>query len=460
MRILFVIAILLTGFSLHAQNIPDQPFSESLKKDMQAKIIEACRHGWEGYKTYAWGYDDLRPLTKTGRNWHSRSLLMTPVDAYDTFIMLGMKKEASEVKKLILDSLDFNRNDEIQVFEITIRLLGGLLTAYEMDGDKKFLALAKDLGDRMMPAFNTPTGMPYRYVNLQTGKLRDSINNPAEIGTLMLEFGMLSKHTGNNVYYKAAKRAMLYVFEHRSRIDLVGTEINVMTGEWTDTDSHIGGKIDSYYEYLYKAWLLFHDNSFFHAWNIHKLAIEKWLVRPTPNGSFYAQVNMHTGAQKSTVYGALDAFYAGLLAYSENISAARQVQKANFYMWEKFSLEPESFDFVSGKMLNGTYILRPENIESCFYLHRETSDWKYLWMGKKMVDDILKHCRNDVGFASLRNVQTKEKTNSMQSFFFSETMKYAYLLFDNPNKFKLGKYVFNTEAHPFEITAKTKRPIK
>lgn len=443
-----------------AQAQPEQPFSENMKRDMQAKILEACRHGWEGYKQYAWGYDDLRPLTKTGRNWHSRSLLMTPVDAYDTFILLGMKKEASEAKKLILDSLDFNRDDEIQVFEITIRLLGGLITAYEMDGDKKFLALAEDLGKRMMPAFNTPTGMPYRYVNLRTGKLRDSINNPAEIGTLMLEFGMLSKHTGNNVYYKAAKKAMLYVFDHRSKIDLVGTEINAITGEWTDKDSHISGKIDSYYEYLYKGWLLFHDQDMFHAWNIHKLAIEKWLVRPTPNGSFYAHVDMHTGAQTSTTYGALDAFYAGLMAYSENIAAARQVQKANFYMWEKFGLEPEEFDFSTGKMTNGYYILRPENIESCFYLYRSTSDWKYLWMGKKMVDDILKYCKNDVGFAGLKNVQTKEKTNSMQSFFFSETMKYAYLLFDNPLKFKLKKYVFNTEAHPFEITAKTKRPVK
>jgi mannosidase alpha-like ER degradation enhancer 2 len=460
MRKLFFIALLFTTSSLSAQNIPDQPFSESLKKDMQAKIIEACRHGWEGYKKYAWGYDDLRPLTKTGRNWYSRSLLMTPVDAYDTFIMLGMKKEAAEVKQLIFDSLDFNRNDEVQVFEITIRLLGGLLTAYELDGDKRFLALAEDLGKRMMPAFNTPTGMPFRYVNLQTGKLRDSINNPAEIGTLMLEFGMLSKHTGNNAYYKAAKRAILYVFDHRSKIDLVGTDINVITGEWTDTDSHISGKIDSYYEYLYKGWLLFNDSKFFNAWNIHKLAIEKWLVRPTPNGNFYAHVDMHTGAQKSSVYGALDAFYAGLLAYSDNISAARQNQKANFYMWEKFGLEPEAFDFSSGKMLNGSYILRPENIESCFYLHRITSDWKYLWMGKKMVDDILTHCKNDVGYASLRNVQTKEKSNSMQSFFFSETMKYAYLLFDNPLKFKLKKWVFNTEAHPFEITAKTKRPVK
>jgi ER degradation enhancer, mannosidase alpha-like 2 len=457
-KFISVFALLCIFFSAHAQ--PDQPFTENMKREMQAKIVDACRHGWQGYKQYAWGYDDLRPLTKTGRNWHSRSVLMTPVDAFDTFIMLGMKKEAAEAKKLILDSLDFNRNDEIQVFEITIRLLGALLTAYELDGDPKFLALAEDLGKRMMPAFNTPTGMPYRYVNLQTGKLRDSINNPAEIGTLMLEFGMLSKHTGRNEYYKAAKKAMLYVFDHRSSIDLAGTEINAITGAWTDTDSHISGKIDSYYEYLYKGWLLFHDQSLFHAWNIHKLAIEKWLLRPTPDGNFYAHVNMHTGAQTSTTYGALDAFYAGLLAYSENISAARQVQKANFYMWEKFGLEPEEFDFTSGKMTNGYYILRPENIESCFYLYRATSDRQYLWMGKKMVDDIIKYCKNDVGFAGLKNVQTKEKANSMQSFFFSETMKYAYLLFDNPNKFKLDKHVFNTEAHPFEITAKTKRPVK
>jgi len=147
----------------------------------------------------------------------------------------------------------------------------------------------------------------------------------------------------------------------------------------------------------------------------------------------------------------LDAFYAGLCAYSGDVATAKQNQRANYYMWTKFNMEPEEFDFRTNKVLSAYYILRPENLESCFYLYRFTKDDHYLWMGKRMVDDIVEHCRNDVGYASLKNVLTYEKANSMQSFFFAETLKYAYLIFAPENTLDFQKAVFNTEAHPFKI---------
>ena len=217
----FVIVLSVTAFS------QQMTFTKQMKKEMAAKVVEACRHAWNGYRQYAWGWDDLRPLTKDGRNWYKQSLLMSPVDAFDTFIMLGMKKEAAEAKELILSKLNFDTDNDVQLFEITIRLLAALQTGYELDGDKRFLQLAEDLAKRLMPAFNTPTGMPYRYVHLQTGKTRDSLNNPAEIGTLMMEFGKLSKLTGNNSYYDAAKKAIMAVYEKRSAIGLVGEVIDV-----------------------------------------------------------------------------------------------------------------------------------------------------------------------------------------------------------------------------------------
>src|ERR1041385_1052237 len=132
-------------------------------------------HAWNGYKQYAWGHDALKPLSKQPRDWYGASLYMTPVDAYDVMLLMGLSKEAAETKQLILDSLSFNRNIEVQSFEITIRLLGGLLSAFQLDGDKRFLTLAEDLGKRLLPVFNSATGMPYRFVHLQTGKIRDSI---------------------------------------------------------------------------------------------------------------------------------------------------------------------------------------------------------------------------------------------------------------------------------------------
>ncbi len=426
-------------------------FTEDNKAAMRQQVKDAASHAWSGYKKYAWTFDDLEPLKQKGKNWYKHSMLMTPVDAYDSFVLLGLTKEADEAKAIILSSLNFNLDNDVQVFEITIRLLGGLITAYELDGDKRFLQLATNLADRMMPAFNTPTGMPYRYVHLQTGVTRDSINNPAEIGTLMMEFGQLSKHTGNKNYYNVAKKAIMYVYNHRSSIDLVGEQINVNTGNWVSTRSHISGYIDSYYEYLYKCWLLFGDLDFKLAFEKHNAAVKKNLLSVTANGTFMRVVDMNTGKELATTYGALDAFYAGLCAFAGDVSTAKNIQEANYYMWTKFGIEPEEFNFKADTITSAGYILRPENIESCFYLYRLTGESTYLWMGKRMVDDILQNCRTAEAFASIKDVRTKQHSNSMQSFFFAETLKYAYLLFAETGSFDLKKSVFNTEAHPLKI---------
>ena len=437
---------------VHAQN--DARFSEEMKQEMCAKVKLATQHAWKGYKDYAWGADDLKPLTKTSKTWYKKSMLMTPVDAFDTFTLLGLKTEAKEAKDLILAKLDFNIDNEVQVFEITIRLLGGLITAYELDGDKKFLVLAKDLGNRLMPAFNSKTGMPYRYVHLQTGKTRDGINNPAEIGTLMMEFGKLSKITGDNKYYNAAKKAIMLVYKSRSVLDLVGEQIDVQTGKWVNSKSHIGAYIDSYYEYLYKSWLLFGDKDFKTAFDVHNAAIKKHLINKTENGWFMHQVDMNTGKIIGTTYGALEAFYAGLCAFSGDVETGRKIQEANYYMWTRFNIEPEEFNFIADTIISAYYILRPENLESAFYMYRLTGELKYLWQGKVMVESIFDHCKNDVGFASLKNVQTFEKSNSMESFFFGETLKYAYLIFAPETTLDFKKVVMTTEAHPFKIEKK------
>lgn len=447
----FIFALSMLCFSIIVKAQDAALFSDSMKKDMCEQVKKAAQHAWKGYKLYAWGADDLKPLTKEAKIWYKKSMLMTPVDAFDTFTLLGLNAEAHEAKQLILTQLNFNIDNDVQVFEITIRLLAGLITAYELDGTKKFITLAIDLADRLMPAFNTPTGMPYRYVHLQTGKTRDHINNPAEIGTLMLEFGKLSKITGNKKYYAAAKKAIMQVYKSRSVIDLVGEQIDVKTGKWVNTRSHIGAYIDSYYEYLYKSWLLFGDNDFKIAFENHNQAIKKNLISKTDHGWFMHQVDMNTGKEIGSSYGALEAFYAGLCAFSGDIETGRKIQEANYYMWTRFNIEPEEFNFKTDSVSNASYVLRPENLESCFYMYRLTRQVNYLWQGKVMVESILAHCKNEVGFAALKDVQTFEKANSMESFFFGETLKYAYLIFAPDKTLDFNQYVLTTEAHPFII---------
>jgi mannosidase alpha-like ER degradation enhancer 2 len=409
-------------------------------------------HAWNGYKRYAWGHDDLKPLSKTYHDWYPEPLLMTAVDALDTMILMELDDEVATTKKYILDNLSFDKDIEVQNFEITIRLLGGLLTNYQLTGDKRFLDLAEDLGNRLLPVFNSPTGMPYRYVNLKTGKVSKPISNPAETGTLIIEFGTLSKFTGKPIFYEKAKRALVETYNRRSKIGLVGEWINVETGEWTNTDSHISGAIDSYYEYLLKCSLLFGDQDCRRMWNDSIVAINKYLADEVKNEFgdelWYGHADMNTGARRATTYGALDAFFPAVLALSGDLKRAKRLHDSSYRMWNHAGIEPEEFDYRARKITSPAYHLRPEIVESTYYLSRYSDDWKYLLMSEKLWRDFVKHCRTETGYAALKSVETKEKNDSMQSFLFAETFKYFYLLFSPRDTLDFDKVIFNTEAHP------------
>ena len=411
-------------------------------------------HAWNGYKQFAWGHDALKPLSKQPRDWYGKSFCMTPVDAYDVLMVMGLSGEAAEAKKLIFDSLSFNRDVEIQSFEITIRLLGGLLSSYQIDGDKRFLDLAEDLGKRLLPVFNSSTGMPYRFVNLQTGKIRDSINNPAEIGTSLIEFGTLSKLTGNPVYYEKSKRALVQLFNHRSKIGLVGTWINVETGMWVDSTSHIGGAIDSYYEYLLKAWILFDDVDCKRMWDESITAVNTYILDTTHLGMWYGQANMETGKRTGTEFGALEAFFPAVLVLSGDIRHAKRLEEYCYIMWNRYGIEPDGFNYVTMEATEKNYPLRPEIIESAYYLYHYTGDEKYRQMGETFFHSIMKYCRTDDAYAALQDVTTKQKTDSMESFFFAETLQYLYLLFSPEETLPFDSIIFNTEAHPIRNTWK------
>ncbi|HJP90638.1 MAG TPA: glycoside hydrolase family 47 protein [Pyrinomonadaceae bacterium] len=426
-----------------ASHVRAQKPNPKLAAEVKAEFL----HAWNGYKKYAWGHDDLKPLSRTYHDWYAEPLPMTPVDALDTMILMDMKDEAATTKQYILDHLSFDKDMEVQNFEITIRLLGGLLTNYQLTGDKRLLNLAEDLGNRLLPVFNSPTGLPYRYVNLKTGKVSKPVSNPAETGTLLIEFGTLSKLTGKPVFYEKAKRALVETYNRRSKIGLVGEWINVETGAWTNTDSHISGAIDSYYEYLLKCSLLFGDKDCTRMWNESIAAINKYLADEQDSELWYGHADMNTGARRATTYGALDAFFPAVLALSGDLKRAKRLQDSAFRMWNQAGIEPEEFDYRAGKITSAGYPLRPEIVESTYYLYHYTKDPKYLLMGEKLWRDFVKYCRTDEGYAALKNVETKEQADSMQSFLFAETFKYFYLLF-TPEALDFDKVIFNTEAHP------------
>jgi ER degradation enhancer, mannosidase alpha-like 2 len=426
---------------------PDDARSAQLAAEVRGEFL----HAWRGYREYAWGHDALKPLSRTAKDWYGVPLLMTPVDALDTLLLMGLNREANEARELIATRLSFDQDIEVKHFEIVIRLLGGLLSAYQLTGDPRLLRLADDLGRRLLPAFDSPTGLPYVYVNLRTGATRGIISNPAE-AALILEYGTLAKLTGKPVYFERAQRALRAVFARRSKLDLVGERFDVESGAWTNTRSHIGARIDSYYEYLWKCWRLFGDGECRQMWETSSAAALRYYPQPLRGTLWYGEADMNTGAAVGSEYGALDAFFPGLLAYSGHLQEAQRLHAASVQMWRVAGIEPESYDFRAQRITDAAYALRPEIIESTWYLYRMTGNPEYRVLGEALFGDFRRYCRSAAGYAALSDVRTKEQADDMESFVLAETFKYFYLLFAPAATLDPQVVVLNTEAHPLRAT--------
>jgi len=424
----------------HVGNIDHRALAEEVKAEFL--------HAWHGYKSFAWGHDDLKPLSRGFHDWHKVPLLMSALDGLDTMILMGLKEDADSTREYIARNLSFDHDMVVQSFEIAIRMLGSLVSCYQLTDDKRLLSLADDLAHRLLPTFDSPTGMPYRNVNLRTGEVSGSVSNPAEIGTLLVEFGSLSRLTDNRKLYDLPRRAMTALFDRKSRLGLFGTSIDVETGDWVNSESHIGGCIDSYYEYMLKGSILFDDKECESMWQNSIDAINTHLAHETQDGFWYGVVDMNSGRRIATNFGALAAFFPAVLALSGDLERADRFQESCFKSWTKFEVEPEVVDYTTWEVVSPAYPLRPETVESAYYLYHYTRDSKYLAMGKYIFGSLKRYCRSEVGYAGLSDVRSKAKADHMESFFLSETLKYLYLLFSDDLDWDPTTTVFNTEAHP------------
>lgn len=424
---------------------PETPLFEEIKQETQRT--------WQAYQQYAWGFDVLLPISKSAENWYEKPLYISPIDAYSTLKVMGLDEDAERIERYVADSIDFDKDIFVKVFEVNIRVLGGLLAMYQYTGNEKILGQAKDFGDRLLPAFGSPTGIPYFWVNLKTGEVKGDVINVAEAGTYTFEMGILSYYTQNPTYYQAAKKATLAVFNRRSDIGLVGEVINVETGEWLDKTSHICACIDSYYEYLYKTWVMFGDPDIKSIWDESIVAVNKFLPEEKDSLLWYGRVNMDTGERTSSRVTLYDAFFPAVLALSGDIARAERLQKTFHWLWNKYGLEPMSYDNAAGKSNYPVYDLNPEIIESAFYLYHFTGKEIYRDMAKKYWQDIMQYCRTDIAFTAIENVKTKEKRDYMATYFLAETLKYFYLIFSDNPEVNPDDYVFSTEAHNFKKAA-------
>lgn len=204
--------------------------------------------------------------------------------------------------------------------------------------------------------------------------------------------------------------------------------INIQTGQWIHTASSTGAGIDSYFEYLLKAYVLFGDPEYLEMFEESYEAIMQH-VRD-PGGYLYRNVHMSTGALMATWIDSLSAFWPGVQVLYGDLDAAVKGHLVFYNIWRKYHALPERFDFYRKTVDIGFYPLRPEFIESTYYLYRATRDPFYLHVGEMVIEDLNNRTRLPCGFASIGDVRTGRLEDRMESFLLSETLKYLYLLFD------------------------------
>lgn len=515
------------------------------------------------YHRYAWPEDELRPITCTPLtrdrlnpahievNDVLGNYSLSVVDSLSTLAILAssptsehdshnaLKDFQTYIALLVEEYGDgspgpagqgrrargFDLDSKVQVFETTIRGVGGLLSAHlfaigelpirgydpvqeqQENGqfgilwehgwvyDGQLLRLAQDLGERLLPAFHTPTGLPYPRVNLRYGTPfyeNSPLNNDPEhgqckkgrmskgekeitetcsagAGSLVLEFTVLTRLTGDERYERLAKRAFWAVWERRSASGLLGAGIDAETGTWIGSFTGIGAGIDSFFEYAFKSHVLlsgshydparWHEDSsdsFLQTWQDAYSAVTRHIRRDIQTQHpHYAQNDLWTGGPRLSWIDSLSAYYPGLLASAGEVEEASTMHLLYTALWTRYGALPERWNVQTGAIDNGLrwWGGRPEFIESSWYLYRATEDPWYLHVGEMTLRDIKRRCWTKCGWAGLQDVRTGEQSDRMESFFLGETAKYLYLLFDGEHPLnKLdAPWVFTTEGHPLII---------
>ncbi|CAL8308919.1 unnamed protein product [Lota lota] len=450
--------------------------SREERHKLRDQVVEMFDHAYQNYMDHAYPADELMPLTCRGR---IRGLepsrgdvddalgmfSLTLIDTLDTLVVLNKTTEFEAAVRRVLSDVKLDNDIVVSVFETNIRVLGGLLGGHSMaimlkKGGQhmlwyqdELLHMAKELGHRLLPAFNTSSGLPYPRVNLKYGVRGPETRTGTETdtctacaGTIILEFAALSRFTGDPVFEVHARRALDFLWEKRQRnSNLVGTTINIHSGEWVRRDSGVGAGIDSYYEYLLKAYVLLGDDLFLQRFNIHYASIMKYISQPP----LLLDVHIHKPLLPARTWmDSLLAFFPGLQVLKGDIRPAIETHEMLFQVTKKHNFLPEAFttDF---RVHWAQHPLRPEFAESTYFLYKATGDPYYLEVGRTVLDNLNRYARVPCGFAAMKDVRTGSHEDRMDSFFLAEMFKYLFLLFADTEDlpFDVEDYIFTTEAH-------------
>ncbi|KAH7266478.1 hypothetical protein FSOLCH5_012612 [Fusarium solani] len=473
---------------------------ETLSK--KVAIRKAFVKSWDTYKKHAWGWDELAPLSLKGKTTFSGWAAQI-IDALDTLWLLDMKEEFHEAVQVVA-MIDWahTHDDYINLFEVAIRHLGGLISAYELSDEAVLLGKAIELGEMLYATFDTPNRLPSHWLYFKdakkgTQKADESMSGAAG-GSMCLEFTRLTQITGNPKYYDATERIKQFFYRNQRNTKIPGLWPHVMNYRDEKVDESrftLGAGADSLYEYLPKMHALLGglDPEYVQmTTNALDTATKHLLYRPrNPKdlnillaGNAVAgergESELTAEMQHLTCFvGGTYALAGKLLSRTDFVDLGVRLTNGCIWAYNAFATgimpeiaQLEPCETIDGKCLwadkpvekkdklpegfvrvrDAQYRLRPEAIESVFYMWRITGDNVWREAAWRMWQAITDATETADAFAVISDVNDRksEKQDSMETFWLSETIKYFYLIFEDSEVLSLDEWVFNTEAHPFK----------
>jgi mannosyl-oligosaccharide alpha-1,2-mannosidase len=415
-------------------------------------VRREMRWAWRQYRAHAWGKDQIKPISGGSESFPLKNhhLGLSLIEALDTLWIMGLDDEFNDGIDWVKRELSFDVDGEVSVFETSIRLVGGLLSAFHACGDPALLAKARDCADRLLPSFNaSPLGIPHRFVNLRTGALRGRETNPAETGTFIPEFGFLSKATGDDRYRAAAKRALVSMYERRSKIGLLADSMDCMTGEWKSRRATIGPPSDSYYEYLWDGWDLLGDRDCLRMYRECTAAILKYQLQTIHGQLWFVDVDFETGKRINWEQDELSSFYGGLLAQGGAAREGAAYTRSWATVQQRYAVLPEEYDAATGKVISPTNSLRPELADAAFnhWMVDRREEWRHIVRDHYLAMKRWNKAR--YGYADLADVTATPKVQSDHNpgYWWSEQMKYYYLIFADTPRVDYRRLYLSTEGN-------------
>ncbi|KAI6238777.1 Alpha-1,2-Mannosidase [Aphelenchoides fujianensis] len=431
-------------------------------------------HAYKSYMQLAFPHDELRPLSCKPRirgvtpsrgdvDDSLGNFSLTLIDSMDTLVVMGEYEEFERAVHAVVQRVRFDADFVVSVFETNIRMIGGLISGHLMSRlvqekmptrlqwyNGELLTMAAELADRLLPAFNTTSGIPHSRINLKHGLTADlkaqSDTCTACAGTIILEWAALSRLSGNPVYEEKARKAMDFLWNQRNHgSNLMGTVLNVNSGDWVRRDASVGAGIDSYLEYTLKTYILLGEPEYLQRFNTHYSSIQRYLNK----GPLFIDVHMHRPLVASRSYmDSLLAFWPGVQVLKGDLKGAIEIHEMLHQVIKKHKFLPEAFTHDL-QIHWPQHLMRPEFLESTYFLYRATKDPHYLEVAAQVMESTNEHCRTRCGFAAVKDIRTMELLDEMESFVLAETFKYLYLIFAEPSDllFDPDNYVLTTEAH-------------